>query len=98
MKLYAVAIIAVADIDLKKGQLTHAGPYGTQSVIAKNNTGQPLGAVSLTCGFFRGDLLLSVGQGIALNVAIDETVYVDVISSEAGNADRAECRVAQIKR
>lgn len=83
-----------ADVDLVKGQLITHGTYAKQVLAAKNNGG-PISRLELKCGFFHGTALLDVGSGFSDNIAAGQTVYVEVVATNAGDADRTDCRVVQ---
>jgi hypothetical protein len=81
------------EVDLMKGQITHDGSYSTQIIAATNKTGMDVDTLWVECGFFRGPALLGVGKGYAENVKPGQTVYIEVSSNHADNADRSDCRL-----
>jgi hypothetical protein len=95
--LLAVPPARAAEIELSKGQLKHAGDVVTQVIAAKNNTGVPIVALYVECGFFRGDALVGASIGTTFNVEPGQTAYVEVSDDDASDADRTECRVSGIE-
>ena len=94
--LLATSPAGAAEIDLSKGQLKHVGDVLTQVIAAKNNTGVPIGALYVECGFFHGEALLGASTGTAFNVEPGQTAYLEVTVDNANEADGTECRVSGI--
>lgn len=91
--LLTIGSARCADFDLKKGSLTRAGPYATQFVSITNNTGALVPAARVECGFFREDVFLVMGMGVAEKVEPRQTVFVEVIANNAAQATKTDCRV-----
>jgi len=94
--LIAISGARCDDFDMKKGLLTRTGQYATQFVSITNNTGTLVPTVQVECGFFRDDVFLVAGIGIAEKVEPRQTVFVEVIANNAGQATKTDCRVVTL--
>ena len=92
-------VAQAAEVDIVYGQFRpKTSTSWTTQVIAAKNNGAPIRVLEIECGFFDGNALLAADRRSAMNVAAGQTVYVEVFSTSAANANRAECRVSDIER
>ena len=85
-------VIAAEMIQLLPGRFSVNGNNATQMIAAKNG-GPPISELVIDCGFFQGSELIGAARGSALNVKTGQTANIEVVATDAGKADHADCRV-----
>ena len=86
-----------AEVDITYGQLKLEGSFAIQVIATKNN-GAPIKTLFVECGFFQGARLVASGGKYAENIAQNQTAYLEVVATDAGQADRTDCRISSIER
>jgi hypothetical protein len=87
------ALAGSFDVTLTPGNFTIDGKSATQLITAKNNGG-PIFDLIVECGFLKDTALVTTARESSLNVAAGQTIYMQVTSTAAGGANRADCRVS----
>jgi hypothetical protein len=95
--LAAPAQATTVDVDIIKGAL-HTDNKSAEQVLAVKNNGEPINTLAVECGFFAGRRLLGMGASVSSNVAAGQTANMTIYAYAAGEVDRTDCAVTQIKR
>jgi len=92
----AAQVAFAADLEMSYGQLSSGEGIAIQVIGIKNN-GAPIKSVEIECGFFQGTHLLAATNKYADNIASGQTAYVEVRAYNANGANRAECRIVEVR-
>ena len=89
---------SLKDIELRAGNFSSDSDNSVQVIAITNHRKAAIPWIDVECGFYRGNALVASETSFIENLDPDETGTTNVISTRAGNSDRAECRLVKIRQ